>query len=64
MAGKGEDTGEDANFSYNCACLLSHERSREVMVLGGSPRGRRGRLGGLRQGFTCMIFMEDDALCF
>lgn len=67
MAGNREDTEEDANFSYSCVCLLSHETSREVMGLGGSPRDRRGRLEGskAKQGsLTCMIFMEEDALCF
>lgn len=44
MAGNREDTEEDANFSYSCVCLLSHETSRGVMGLGGSPRDRRGRL--------------------
>lgn len=44
VAGNREDTEEDANFSYSCVCLLSHETSRGVMGLGGSPRDRRGRL--------------------
>ena len=40
VAGKGEDTEEDANFCYSCVSLLMG-----VMGLGSGPRGRRGRLG-------------------
>lgn len=64
MAGKGEDTEEDANFSCSCVCLLSHETSRRVMGLGGSSRDKRRRLEGPKakqSSFTCMIFMEEDA---
>lgn len=66
VAGKGEDTEEDANFSYSCVCLLRHETSRGVMVLGGSPRGRRGRLEGPKtrlythdfHGGWCSVFLN------
>lgn len=67
MAGKGEATEEDANFSHSCVCLLSHETSRGVIGVGGQPQGQKGRLEGpkAKQGsFTCMIFMEENALCF